>query len=137
MKWIFVIAAVAASAHADKSKWTIRGGGTGPTGTTGQVSTTMIEEPASKDQVQVRCEHPPKDKLSVATPCKGVSLVLKSGEKVVESGELNPRGEIIFEKLSPSLTYTLELRLTGSNTYNRLDGVKGGRVYTFEYGNLK
>ena len=138
MKWMFVVAALAGSAHADNKKWSMHGGGSNSAnGQSAQVTSGFTEVPASKDQIEIKCESHSNDKFAVAVPCRGISLVLKTGSKIVESADLNPKGEFIFEKLSPTMTYSLELRRKDSTTLNQMDGMKGGRIYTFALEDLK
>ena len=95
------------------------------------VSVAMSGDPQGQDRIEGSCETKTKDAISVTVPCKDVELILKKGDKTIETAGLDPRGKFLFEKLSPNFTYTLMVRKRSSTHSSQMDGMKTGMIYTF------
>ena len=102
-----------------------------------QASVVMTSDPQGMDRIEGKCESKTKDVISVTIPCRDLELILKNGDKTVEKTELDPRGGFLFEKLSPNKTYTLLVRKKTSTHTTRMDGMRTGRIYTFQMDEIK
>ncbi len=95
------------------------------------VSVAMSSDPQGQDRIEGKCESKTKDAISVTIPCKDVELILKRGDKTIETTDLDPRGNFLFDKLSPNYTYTMMVRKKTSTHSSQMDGMKTGMIYTF------
>ena len=95
------------------------------------VSVALSGDPQGQDRIEGKCESKTKDAISVTVPCKDVELILRRGDKTIETTDLDPRGGFLFEKLSPNYTYTLMVRKKSSTHSSQMNGMKTGMIYTF------